>query len=112
MLFRSWDEKISTWDVLHKYGSDYKVIFVGDAAMSPYEVNSVGGSVEHWNEEAGAVWFQRVTNTYEKVVWLNPEPERAWQMTTSTQWIKQLSEHHMFPLTIEGLEKAMRQLSK
>ena len=109
---RRWDEKISTWDVLHKYGSDYKVIFVGDAAMSPYEVNSVGGSVEHWNEEAGAVWFQRVMETYEKVVWLNPEPERAWQMTTSTQWIKQLCEHNMFPLTIEGLERAMRQLSK
>ena len=109
---RRWDEKISTWDVLHKYGSDYKVIFVGDAAMSPYEVNSVGGSVEHWNEEPGAVWFQRVMETYEKVAWLNPEPERAWQMTTSTQWIKQLSEHKMYPLTIEGLEKAMRYLSK
>jgi len=72
----------------------------------------VGGSVEHWNEEAGAVWFQRVMETYEKVAWLNPEPERAWQMTTSTQWIKQLSEHKMYPLTIEGLEKAMRHLSK
>ena len=109
---RRWDEKIPTWDVLHKYGSDYKVIFVGDAAMSPYEVNSVGGSVEHWNEEPGAVWFQRIMETYDKVAWLNPEPERAWQMTTSTQWIKQLSEHKMYPLTIEGLEKAMRYLSQ
>ncbi|MQX54004.1 vWA domain-containing protein [Alcanivorax sediminis] len=109
---RRWDEKLSTWDVLHKYGSDYKVIFVGDAAMSPYEVNSVGGSVEHWNDEAGAVWFQRIMETFEKVVWLNPEPQRAWQMTTSTQWIKQLVEHNMFPLTLEGLEKAMRYLSK
>ena len=109
---RRWDEKVSMWDVLHKYGNDYKVIFIGDAAMSPYEVNSVGGSVEHWNEEPGAVWFQRIMETYDKVVWLNPEPERTWQMTTSTNWIKQLVENHMYSLTIEGLEKAMRYLSK
>jgi uncharacterized protein with von Willebrand factor type A (vWA) domain len=109
---RRWDEKISTWDVLHKYGSDYKVIFIGDAAMSPYEVNSVGGSVEHWNDEPGAVWFQRIKETYEKVVWINPEPEKAWQMTTSTQWIKQLNDHHMYPLTLDGIERAMRYLSK
>ena len=109
---RRWDEKTATWDVLHKYGSDYKVIFVGDAAMSPYEINSVGGSVEHWNEEPGAAWFQRVMETYDKVVWLNPEPERTWQMTTSTKWIQQLAENHMYPLTIEGLERAMRYLSK
>ena len=109
---RRWDEKFSTWDVLHKYGSDYRVIFIGDAAMSPYEVNSVGGSVEHWNDEPGAVWFQRIMETYEKVIWLNPEPERAWQMTTSTQWIKQLTDNHMYPLTIEGIERAMKYLSK
>ncbi len=109
---RRWDEKTSTWDVLHKYGSDYRVIFIGDAAMSPYEVNSVGGSVEHWNDEPGAVWFQRIMETYEKVIWLNPEPERAWQMTTSTQWIKQLTDNHMYPLTIEGIERAMKYLSK
>ncbi|MDF1782135.1 MAG: VWA domain-containing protein [Alcanivoracaceae bacterium] len=109
---RRWDEKHATWDVLHKYGNDYKVIFVGDAAMSPYEINSVGGSVEHWNDEAGAVWFQRVKETYDKVVWLNPEPERTWSMTTSTTWIKQLTEDHMYSLTLDGLEKAMRYLSK
>lgn len=109
---RRWDEKTATWDVLHKYGSDYKVIFVGDAAMSPYEINSVGGSVEHWNDEPGAVWFQRVMNTWQKVVWLNPEPERTWQMTTSTVWIRQLVNEHMYPLTIEGLERAMKYLSK
>ena len=109
---RRWDEKFSTWDVLHKYGSDYKVIFIGDAAMSPYEVNSVGGSVEHWNDEPGAVWFQRIKETYEKVVWINPEPEKAWQMTTSTQWIKQLNDHRMYPLTLDGIERAMRYLSK
>ena len=71
---RRWDEKVSTWDVLHKYGNDYKIIFVGDAAMSPYEVNSVGGRVEHWNEEAGAVWFQRIKETYVKVVGSTPSP--------------------------------------
>jgi len=109
---RRWDEKTATWDVLHKYGNDYKVIFIGDAAMSPYEINSAGGSVEHWNEEPGSVWFQRIKDTYEKVVWLNPEPQRAWEMTTSTQWIKQLTEDHMYPLTLEGLERAMKYLSK
>ena len=109
---RRWDEKISTWDIMHKYGSDYKVIFVGDAAMSPYEVNSVGGGVEHWNEEPGAVWMQRITDTWDKVVWLNPEPRRSWEMTTSTVWIRQLVENHMYPLTMQGLEEAMRYLSR
>jgi uncharacterized protein with von Willebrand factor type A (vWA) domain len=109
---RRWDEKTATWDLMHKYGNDYKVIFVGDAAMSPYEINSVGGSVEHWNEEAGATWFQRIMETYDKVVWLNPEPERTWKMTTSTNWIKQLANDHMYSLSIDGLERAMRYLSK
>jgi hypothetical protein len=109
---RRWDEKTSTWDVLHKYGNDYKVIFVGDAAMSPYEVNSVGGSVEHWNEEPGALWMQRVMETYDKVAWLNPEPKRTWDMTTSTVWIKQLVDNHMYALTLEGIEDAIRYLSR
>jgi len=109
---RRWDEKTATCDVMHKYANDYKVIFVGDAAMSPYEINSVGGSVEHWNEEAGAAWFQRIMETYDKVVWLNPEPERTWKMTTSTNWIKQLANDHMYSLSIDGLERAMRYLSK
>ncbi|MDF1820621.1 MAG: VWA domain-containing protein [Alcanivoracaceae bacterium] len=109
---RRWDEKTSTWDVLHKYGNDYKVIFVGDAAMSPYEVNSVGGSVEHWNEEPGALWMQRVMQTYDKVAWLNPEPKRTWDMTTSTVWIKQLVDNHMYALTLEGIEDAIRYLSR
>ena len=109
---RRWDEKTSTWDVLHKYGNDYKVIFVGDAAMSPYEVNSVGGSVEHWNEEPGALWMQRVMQTYDKVAWLNPEPKRTWDMTTSTVWIKQLVDNHMYGLTLEGIEDAIRYLSR
>ena len=109
---RRWDERVSTWDVLHKYGSDYKVIFVGAAAMSPYEINSVGGSVEHWNDEPGAVWFKRIMETYSKVVWLNPEPQRAWEMTTSTTWIRDLVNHQMYPLTLRGLEDAIRSLSK
>ena len=109
---RRWDEKSATWDVLHKYASDYRVIFIGDAAMSPYEINSVGGSVEHWNDEPGAVWMQRVVETYDKVVWLNPEPQRSWDMTTSTVWTRQLVDNHMYPLTIKGLEEAMRYLSR
>lgn len=109
---RRWSEKIPTWDVLHKYGSDYKIIFVGDAAMSPYEVNAVGGSVEHWNEEPGAVWFERLKQTYQKVVWLNPENEQMWKMTTSTQWIKQLCDDKMYPLTLDGIERAMKYLKK
>lgn len=109
---RRWDDKTATWDVLHKFGNDYKVIFVGDAAMSPYEVNAAGGGVEHWNEEPGAVWMQRVMQTWDKVVWLNPEPRRAWDMTTSTVWIRQLVDNHMYPLTLGGLEEAMRYLSR
>ena len=109
---RRHDEKVPLWDVLHKYGSDYKVIFVGDAAMSPYEVNAVGGSIEHWNDEPGAVWFQRITETFDKVAWLNPEPRRAWEYTTSTQWIRQLVENHMYPLTLQGIDEAVRYLAK
>ena len=109
---RRWDEKMATWDVLHKYGNDYKVIFVGDAAMSPYEINSVGGSVEHWNEATGAVWMQRVMDAYSKVIWLNPEPKRTWDMTTSTVWTRQLVDNHMYPLTLEGLDEAIRYLSR
>ena len=103
-------EKTPTWDVLHKYGHDYKVIFVGDATMSPYEVTQPGGSVEHWNEEAGAAWLQRVTDIYESCIWLNPTPERYWEHTASTQMIKRLMADRMFPLTIEGLDRAMREL--
>jgi uncharacterized protein with von Willebrand factor type A (vWA) domain len=103
-------ETIPTLDVLHKYPHDYKVIFVGDATMSPYEITYPGGSVEHWNEEAGAVWMQRVTDIYESAVWLNPTPERYWEHTQSAQIIRQLMGERMFPLTIEGLDRAMREL--
>jgi uncharacterized protein with von Willebrand factor type A (vWA) domain len=109
---RRHDEKLSTWDVLHRIPHDWKVIFVGDASMSPYEIAMPGGSVEHWNEEAGAVWLQRVIDIYEKVVWLNPTPERYWNYTQSTQMIRELMGERMYPLTIEGLDKAMRELGR
>ncbi|WP_332768452.1 vWA domain-containing protein [Phenylobacterium sp.] len=105
-------EKLNTYDVLHKFSSDYKVIFVGDATMSPYEITYPGGSVEHWNEEAGAIWMDRVANIYESMVWLNPTAERHWDYTPSIEVMKQLVGDRMFPLTIEGLDKAMRELAR
>ena len=105
-------EKMNTWDILHKYPHDYKVIFVGDATMSPYEVTYPGGSVEHWNEEAGAVWMDRVGQIYDSVVWLNPTAERHWDYTPSIGLMKQLVGDRMYPLTIDGLEKAMKELSR
>jgi uncharacterized protein len=109
---RRWSERTKTWDVLHKYGHDYKVIFVGDAAMSPYEITHPGGSVEHMNDEAGAVWLERVTQTYPATVWLNPAPERQWGYSQSTRMIKQLIHDAMFPLTLDGLDAAMRELTR
>jgi uncharacterized protein with von Willebrand factor type A (vWA) domain len=103
-------EKIPTWDVLHKYPADYKVIFVGDATMSPYEITYPGGSVEHWNEEPGAIWMDRVAQIYPSMVWLNPTPERHWNYTQSIEVMKTLVADRMYPLTIEGLDKAMREL--
>ena len=105
-------EKLNTWDVLHKFSSDYKVIFVGDATMSPYEITYPGGSVEHWNEEAGAVWIDRVAQIYEHMVWLNPTAERHWAHTPSIEVMRQLTNDRMYPLTIEGLDKAMRELAR
>lgn len=109
---RRHDEKLATYDLIHKYPADYKVIFVGDATMSPYEIAYPGGSVEHWNEEAGATWMKRVLNTYEKAIWLNPEPEQRWEWTPSVQLTQDLMDGRMFPLTIEGLDQGMRLLSK
>ena len=105
-------EKMSTWDVLHKYPSDYKVSFVGDATMSPYEITYAGGSVEHWNEEPGGIWLERVNQIYESAIWINPIPERHWEYTPSLQIIKQIMGERMFPLTLEGLDHAMRELSR
>tara|TARA_R110000868_G_scaffold108512_1_gene296124 strand:- start:4218 stop:5393 length:1176 start_codon:yes stop_codon:yes gene_type:complete len=109
---RRHNEKMNTWDVLHKYPADYKVIFVGDATMSPYEITYAGGSVEHWNEEPGAIWLERVTQIYESAVWLNPVAERHWEYTPSLQIIKQVMGERMFPLTLGGLDRAMRELSR
>jgi len=109
---RRWSQRDKTWDILHKYGHDYKVVFVGDAAMSPYEITHPGGSVEHVNDEAGAVWLQRVRHTYPATVWLNPTPERQWEYSTSTKLIQELMEGAMYPLTLEGLDDAMRELTR
>ncbi|MGH8531078.1 MAG: vWA domain-containing protein [Nevskiales bacterium] len=105
-------ERISMPTVLHKYTPDYKVIFVGDATMSPYEITYPGGSVEHWNEEAGAVWMQRLVDIYPKAIWLNPEPEQRWEWTPSIQIAQGLVKQRMFPLTLEGLDRGMRALMK
>jgi len=105
-------ERTDTWEVLHTFPSDYKVIFVGDATMSPYEVTYPGGSVEHWNEEPGAVWLQRVFDIYEHAVWLNPVPERYWDGTPSIQMMRQLISDRMYGLTLEGIDAAMRELNR
>ena len=105
-------EKIETWDLLNKFGKDYKVIFVGDATMSPYEITYPGGSVEHWNEEAGAIWVDRLTNIYDSVVWLNPTGERHWDYTPSIGLMRQLVNDRMYPLTLGGLDTAMRELNR
>jgi len=105
-------ERFPTWDVLRKYTPDTKLILVGDATMSPYEIVQPGGSVEYNNEEAGAVWLQRLTSTFANHVWLNPEPEGLWQYRQSIALIRQLMGNRMYGLTIDGLEQAMRLLSK
>ena len=104
-------ERIDTWDVLHTYGPDYKLVFVGDASMSPYEIVQPGGSVEHWNQEAGQVWMQRLLATWKHAVWLNPTPEKYWGYTQSIAMIRQLLDGRMYPLTLEGLDAGMRELS-
>ena len=105
-------ERFETWDVLRKYPADTRVIFVGDATMSPYEVLAPGGSVEYNNEEAGAEWLARFCKAFPKFAWLNPEPENLWQYRQSIAIIRQLMNNRMFPITLEGLERAMRLLSK
>ena len=109
---RGRNEFISTWEVLNTYGSDYKVIFVGDATMSPYEITETGGSVEHWNEEAGAVWFRRLTTHFSDFIWLNPEKAERWSQTMSTQLIYKLVGGRMFSMTLGGLDRAMDTLRK
>ncbi|MBL4617433.1 MAG: VWA domain-containing protein [Robiginitomaculum sp.] len=106
-------EVIPTWDLLHKHPADTKIIFVGDASMSPYEITVPGGSVEHYNEEAGAEWLRRVVEIYDDVIWLNPTPEKYWDYTPSIAMIGEIiGENKMFPLTLDGLENAMRELGR
>jgi uncharacterized protein len=107
---RRWNDTTPTWDVLHTYPHDYKAIFVGDAAMSPYEIMAVGGSVDHMNEEPGSVWMERVARTYPACVWLNPVAEREWEYTPSIRMLRQLLGGRMYPLTLDGLDRAMREL--
>ena len=109
---RRLDDTTPTWDVLHTYPHDYKVIFVGDASMSPYEVMAPGGSIEHFNEETGAIWVERVARTYPACVWLNPVQEKDWGYTQSIRIMRQLMGRRMYPLTLEGLDNAMRDLAR
>ena len=107
---RRHEESIPTWQVLHTYGSDYKLVFVGDAAMSPYEISQPGGSVEHWNPESGEVWMNRLLTSFPHAVWINPEPQRLWQHRMSNQLLQGLLKQRMFPLTLDGLDAAIRAL--
>ncbi len=109
---RRWTEKTPTWDVLHKYPHDYKVIFVGDASMSPYEISVPGGAVEYFNEEPGALWLDRVTRIYESAVWLNPIPKKQWEYSGSIRMIRDLMGDRMYPLTLGGLDEAMSELRR
>jgi uncharacterized protein with von Willebrand factor type A (vWA) domain len=103
-------EKTPVFDLIHTYGSDYKLIFVGDATMSPYEIVYAGGSVEHWNEEPGAVWMRRLLRTYPKAIWLNPEPRDRWDYTPSVKLTRELLDDRMYPLTISGLDEGIKAL--
>jgi uncharacterized protein with von Willebrand factor type A (vWA) domain len=107
---RRHNERIPTTEITHKYGPDYKLIFVGDATMSPYEIVYAGGSVEHWNEEPGAVWIKRLLGAYPKAIWLNPEPKQRWDYTPSVKITRELMEERMFPLTLSGLDDGIKAL--
>jgi len=108
---RRHEQSKSTLEIIRTYGKDYKLIFVGDAAMSPYEISAVGGSVEHWNEEPGALWAQRLLDHFKHAVWLNPEPEQRWLRVPSTRLIHQQMDERMYALTPKGIEEAMRRLT-
>ena len=105
-------ETTSTFEIINKYSKDYKIIFVGDATMAPYEITHIGGSIEHYNEEAGAVWIKRVTDAYDHMIWINPTPKDYWEHSYSIEIVKELLEDRMFPLTVKGLEEAMTLLTK
>jgi uncharacterized protein with von Willebrand factor type A (vWA) domain len=105
-------ERMPTAEVLNKFSQDYKVVFVGDATMAPYEITHAGGSVEHWNEEPGAAWMEKFSTIYDKVIWLNPTPQETWEYSSSVMMTQELVGGNMFPLTIKGLEEGMGNLSK
>ena len=107
---RRHSERIPILEITHKYGADYKLIFVGDATMSPYEIVYAGGSVEHWNEEPGAVWIKRLLNTYKKAIWINPEPADRWNFTPSIKLAREIMDNRMYPLTIAGLDEGIKAL--
>jgi uncharacterized protein with von Willebrand factor type A (vWA) domain len=109
---RRHSERTRTFDILHKYGHDYKLVFVGDATMSPYEILQPGGSIEYSNDEPGAVWLKRMLEVYPRAVWLNPEPEEIWPYRQSIGILREIMGGRMYPTTIEGLERAMRALAK
>jgi len=109
---RRFAEKTPTWDLIHKYNRDYKLVFVGDATMSPYEILQPGGSVEYLNEEAGSVWLDRLTQAFPRHAWINPEPQGVWEYRQSIHLVQGLMHQQMYPLTLSGLEAAMRHLSK
>ncbi|MBO6766251.1 VWA domain-containing protein [Maricaulis sp.] len=106
-------ETVPTMDVMHKYPHDWKVIIVGDAAMAPYEITHEGGSVEHWNEEAGATWLQRIVDTWPHLIWINPTPQKWWEHSYSTRLVQEIiGADRMFPLTLEGVDEAMKELAR
>jgi len=106
-------ETVPTMDVMHKYPHDWKVILVGDAAMAPYEITHEGGSVEHWNEEAGATWLQRIVDTWPHLIWINPTPQKWWEHSYSTRLVQEIiGADRMFPLTLEGVDAAMKELAR
>lgn len=107
---RRWTEQMPTWDILHTYGPDYKCIFVGDAAMSPYEIAYPGGANEHWNPEAGSVWLTRTIEAWKHSIWINPLPEKHWQYTHSIQMIEEIFHNRMYPMTLKGIEEGMKEL--
>jgi uncharacterized protein len=109
---RRFNEITDTWKLLRTFNSDYRAVFVGDATMSPYEIEQPGGSVEHWNDEAGHVWMQRIASHFPRLVWLNPEPEDRWQWTPSIGITRQLVGDRMYPLTLDGIDRAMRELKR
>ncbi|MBC3766412.1 vWA domain-containing protein [Neptunicella marina] len=107
---RQQQHQVDVWDVIHKYGSDYKLILVGDATMGPYEINYAGGSVEHWNEEPGSIWMNRLLHHFDKAVWLNPQPQQHWVYYASIGMIQQIMEQRMFTLTPDGISQAITKL--